>query len=368
MGSQSDSRHQVPGGLYWKTRLVTGTRPFWAWLGRLESRILRDEIEATAITQPIYVTALARSGTTIVTELLHAHPATTAHHYADFPLVDIPFWRNWLHARTRVAVPQAVERAHGDRILVTEDSPEAVEELLWMAAFPRLHDPRTSQLLGPEQRNVAFDSVYRDHIRKLLLVRGAQRYVAKGNYNISRLRYLLDLFPDARFIVPVRHPVNHIASLAKQHRFFSAGQEHNPRIRLQLAASGHFEFGQDRRAVHLGDEERARAIREAWSQGQDIRGWALYWESVYSYLWALRTEDPRVADALLFVRFEDLCRDGETWIDRIFEHAGLEPHAPTRAEFAGRLSPPDYYQPDFSSAEMELIETITGATAARYGY
>ena len=50
------------------------------------------------------------------------------------------------------------------------------------------------------------EAFYRDHIRKLLWLRGGRRYLSKGNYNTTRIAYLARLFPDARFIVPVRDP------------------------------------------------------------------------------------------------------------------------------------------------------------------
>src|SRR3546814_14155500 len=88
--------------------------------------------------------------------------------------------------------------------MITPDSPEAFEEVLWMAFFPDLHDPTASSVLDERTDNAAFESFYRDHIRKLLRVRGGRRYLSKGNYSVTRLEYLLKVFPDARFILPVQ--------------------------------------------------------------------------------------------------------------------------------------------------------------------
>ena len=57
------------------------------------------------------------------------------------------------------------ERAHKDRILVTPDSPEAIEEVLWMRFFPRAHDTGTVQVLDAATSNPAFERFYRDHLR-----------------------------------------------------------------------------------------------------------------------------------------------------------------------------------------------------------
>ena len=60
-----------------------------------------------------------------------------------------------------------------------------------------------------------------DHLCKVVLLRGGARYVSKGNYNVCRIAYLRRLFPDAKFVVPVREPVARVHSLVKQHRLFT---------------------------------------------------------------------------------------------------------------------------------------------------
>ncbi len=362
--------HSIPAGLHVKTRIAEKTRSLLRKLADMESSALREDIDEVAIDRPIYVTALARSGTTIVTEILHDHPSTTSHHYADFPFVELPYWRNWLHQRSRFSKPEAVERAHKDRILVTEDSPEAVEEVLWMQFFDQLHAAGESHLLTEQDRDPAFDRFYRDHIRKLLMIRNAKRYLAKGNYNVARLRYIQSLFPDARFVIPVRHPIWHIASLMKQHRFFNEGNRVNPKIAPQLAASGHFEFGALRHAINFGDHAAHQAIETAWAQGDEVRGWALYWRSVYGHLCNAYETDVHIKDAVCFTRFETLCADPGTEIDRILDHCRLDANSfqSQRADFIDRLAPPDYYRPEFSAQEMDVIRDLCEPLTYKFGY
>ena len=155
--------------------------------------------------------------------------------------------------RTLPTPAPPAERAHKDRILVTPDSPEAMEEVLWMRFFPEAHETGKDQVLTDATSNPAFERFYKDHLKKILLVRGGRRYLSKGNYNLTRFAYLLKLFPDARFIVPVRDPRWHIASLIKQHRLFCDEERRDPRILQHMRRAGHFEFGLDRRAINVGD-------------------------------------------------------------------------------------------------------------------
>src|SRR5207249_4742017 len=150
--------------------------------------------------------------------------------------------------------------------------------------FPRCHDPAVSSLLGARDSHPAFESFYAAHIRKLLLVEGVSRYAAKANYHVARIAYLSRMFPDARFIIPVRAPAGHIASLMRQQRWFSKGQRRPPRALAYLRRCGHYEFGLDRRPMHLGDDVRVRQIMKTWEAGDEVRGLAMYWDMVYAYL------------------------------------------------------------------------------------
>jgi len=366
--SRSDGKGvRVPTGLHLQSRFFASTAGLWRRLGGVETAAVSELLEPVTVEHPVYVTSLPRSGTTIVTEMLEQHPLLTSHHYSDFPNVWTPYWRNYLLQRTRRETPRTAERAHQDRIEVSNDSPEAVEEVLWMHFFPGRHDPERRQVLGESDRNPEFDRFYRDHIRKLLVVRGAQRYLAKGNYNLARLRYIRSLFPDARFLVPVRDPVPHVASLAKQHALFTRSSAEDGRIPLQLALSGHFEFGPGRRAVNYGDEEALAAIQADWAAGREAEGWARYWTATYGYLLRELENDSALAESVLLFRYETLCSDSTPVIDALLAHCGLpaEGFDEVRAHYADKLSPPDYYRPDFNPQELDAIQRHCGEVHAR---
>src|SRR5205807_778810 len=193
-----------------------------------------------------------------------------------------PYW--WRRATASLRPPMPRERTHGDRVMVSTESPDAIEEMLWLAHLPRCHDPSVSHVLGRADSRPAFASFYRDHIRKLLLAEGATRYAAKNNYHVARLAHLVRLSPEARLLIPVRAPAAHIASLARQQACFSAGQRKQRRVLAFMPRSGHFEFGLDRRPMNLGDGERVQQIMQAWQASEEVRGLALYWDMVYGYL------------------------------------------------------------------------------------
>jgi len=116
-------------------RLVTLSRrlgPLNKVLADLETDFVAQRLESVSIDRPVFLTGLARSGTTILLTLLSQTDGVATHRYRDFPFLEIPFLWNWFQDRfasQSASSPQ--ERIHADRIEITPDSPEAFEEPLW---------------------------------------------------------------------------------------------------------------------------------------------------------------------------------------------------------------------------------------------
>ena len=338
----------------------------WIGLGNLESRMLSERLDEVRIVKPVYVTGLARSGTTILLELLARHPDLTSHRYRDFPPVLTPWFWNWFVDRAGKGGEAARERAHGDGIDVTPESPEAFEEVIWMAFFSRLHDPDVSAVLTGEMKNEEFAKFYKDHIRKLLLLRGGRRYLSKANYNLTRLRYLLGLFPDAKFLLPVRDPVWHIASLMRQHQRFCIEHERDDRLKRHMSRSGHFEFGLDRRPVNSGDAEATGKVLELWSTGREVEGWAVYWADLYNHVAASLEHDEALRSATRIIDYDRLCSEPAQMMQTVLEHCELEnAGVDLPAEAARTIRPPAYYEPAFTDGEVDFIKTTTGPIRRR---
>ena len=337
-------------------------------LGNLETRLFAAEIAERSVDRPIYIAGLARAGTTILLEALERHPDTATHRYRDFPLVLTPLLWNRLLDRLPRRPAAPTERAHRDGIRVTAESPEAFEEVLWMAFFPALHALPADDFLDARTANPEFERFYREHIQKLLWLRGGGRYLSKANYNVTRFEYLLRMFPDARIVIPVRDPVWHIASLMKQHRLFCAGQHEDPRALRHLQRAGHFEFGLDRRPVSAGDPRMALQIARLWRDGREVEAWARYWNHVYGFVLRRLMESQPLRDAALVVRSEDLCHQPHQTIDRILDHCRLPASAGFIDQLAAGFRAPTYYTPGFSAAELKLIADRTAETASLFGY
>lgn len=333
-------------------------------LGNLETELLQETVEATTVEQPLWVAGLARSGSTLLLEILAGLPGVVSHTYKDFPPVFTPYAWNSLLQRVNSRAETVTERAHRDGIVVTPDSPEAMEEPVWVSFFPDAHDASVSNVIRADADPACADYL-RNHIRKLLAVRNGHRYLAKANYQVTRLEYLLQHFPDARFVVPVREPAAHIASLMKQHALFSRGQAANERARRHLRRVGHFEFGLDRTPINCGHGKTTAEILSCWQSGDEVRGWALYWADVYGHVADRLEADPALARASLVVDYTTLCNDPEATLARLYSHCDLQVDASYAAASAGRITAPDYYTTDYSAAEQRTIEEATAGVNER---
>jgi hypothetical protein len=345
--------------------LVDRCRAFWLMLGRLESSALARELQGIVLTMPVFVCGLARSGSTLLHEIVAAHPGVATHRSKDYPLVFLPCW--WRRATAGRSPIAPRERAHRDGVMVTPDSPDSLEEMLWLAFFSTCHDSNRSSLLGANDCHPEFEAFYRAHLRKILLAERASRYVAKANYHVARLPYLLRLFPDARFILPVRSPRTHVVSLMRQQEWFSAAQRKHPRARALMRRSGHFEFGLDRRPQNLGDPIRVQRILDLWARGDEVRGWACTWDAVYGYLDRLLQADSRVREAAKIVRFETLCQTPAETIREVLDHCRL-PDTASADRFANAIRLPNYYADPLTEADLAIIHEETAVTASRWGY
>ena len=361
---------QLPIGTYYIARTVRLLRRAFIWLSKLETRRLERRVERSEIDRPIYITGIARGGTTITLEMLSKHPDVGTHRYFLIPNPYIPHWWERFVDKLPLDSSAPIERLHKDGIMVTKDSPEALEEPLWETFFKGLHDESRSNVLGADTSNPKFERFYRDHIWKLLVNQERSRYVAKCNYSVTRMEYLSRLFPDAVFIMVIRNPINHLASYAKQNTLFEGIQSESRRTIKLTQMMGHYEFGPRRLCINVGDDEVIPRVREMWAEGQMMKGFATYWASVYDFVADSLDSNPDLRRRTFVMRYEDLCGSSSETLDRLIEHTGLsaEAFAPVKEEYVNKLKPPTYYRSKFSDRELQDIVAAVADTAGRFGY
>ncbi|MFO1078126.1 MAG: sulfotransferase [Planctomycetota bacterium] len=271
----------------------------------LERRIFARDLVGVAPGAPVLITALPRAGTTIFLEMLAAAPSFASHIYRDMPFVLCPLlWSRFTAAFRRADAPR--ERAHGDGIRISLDSPEAFEEMLWKAFFAdHYRGPTLPVWSDCSQRE--FVEFFAEHRRKVVALRRRQkptagRYVSKNNLDIARIPALWQAVPDAHVVVMVREPLQQAASLHRQHLRFLDLHARDAFARRYMAGIGHFDFGSNLKPIDFGGWYALRSAPDA----TQFAFWLEYWIAAYRHV-LQHVHHER----LHVVAFERLCGGGD---------------------------------------------------------
>lgn len=295
-------------------RTHPGLLRFWS---DMETSLLGKKVRRD-IKSPIVVCGLARSGTTLLTHILHLHPRAGSFVYRDLPFVEIPYLWHFVSG-LYYGHPSAKAREHGDALSIDPDSPDAFEELLWKDFVPDHEGGDFCRVLDETYEHPDLEQKLPEAINKMLITRGnKERSLAKGNYNLYRLRYILKLFPDARIILCVRDPFSHAQSLARVHAKFLKMSQDDKYFAKRLQILGHYEFGPLRQALTLPGGRSDRTLAH-WQKGEDYLGYLLQWGDAYSFAKNAYGTHPNI----LWLDAASMLRDKEGTVSKVLRFCDL---------------------------------------------
>lgn len=277
-----------------------------------EDRMLKKQLSQCDIDRPVFITALPRSGTTLLLECFASVREFASHTYRDMPFVLIPYlWSSFSASYRRT--DELRERAHGDGMLISYDSPEALEEMLWKR-FWKQHYRSDHITPWQDEENSEFSEFFLSHMRKIILLRRGNdapsaRYVSKNNLNIARILTLRRLFPDSTIIIPFRQPLHHTSSLLEQHLNFLGIHKQDAFACKYMRELGHYDFGENLRPVNFNGW-----LENKTSEYSDsLSFWLEYWIASYSHLLAEN------AGSIHFLSYDGLCADPAGTMSKIAE-------------------------------------------------
>lgn len=256
-------------------------------VSRLEDRLIAKPSVTAA--PPIFVTSLARGGTTALLNALTQIPGIATHTYRDMPFLTAPILWDRLAGGGKRSVATR-ERAHGDGLSIDLDSPEAFEEVIWKMHWPEKYTAEGIALWTQDDCDPDADQFLSDHMTKIIRARYGQdpqlpvRYCSKNNANICRLEYLPSAFPESEIVIPLRQPARHAESLHRQHLNFLTLQKSDDFVRRYMSDIGHFEFGQIYTPMMFPGFDPSGYAPE------DTNHWLEYWISAFQFV------ETRIAD------------------------------------------------------------------------
>ncbi len=293
-----------------------------------------------SVEQKVFVTGLARAGTTAVMRELFNTREYASLQYSNMPYLFMP---NMWKRKSKIA---AHERAHNDGIIVDGNSPEEFDEYFWKAYlndsfihehFLKAHDVDE----GTMDKFITYTQL-------IALSKKKNRYLSKNNNNILRLSALNGI-ENSKILIVYRNPVNHASSLFKLHKSFMKSQKEDPFILEYFNYLGHHEFGLNHKPfVFEGKPEFLSHPKDSMDY------WVLNWINYYAEVLKIYNEAYRL------VCFEDLIKDPNRVYSYLYSDLDIDSPSPQIEPF----TPPDYdtsqINPDILLKAQQIYTDLGG--------
>ena len=231
----------------------------------------------------VFIAGMARSGTTVLLNSIYNSKIFASLTYEDMPFVLSPSLWSRLSGKKRHSKFQ--ERAHGDGIMISTNSPEAFEEVFWKTFE---YDEDVSNLN------------FMSFVKSVLHRNKKERYLSKNNQNFNRLSQLYSIYPDSKFLILFRDPIQCAFSLRAQHLRFYKFAETDKFIAKYMKWIGHFEFG-----PHYTPHVQEYKKRNLYSLDHWLEQWFLSYSRILAEL--------KNKNNFFFVSYEKLCSSSKVW-------------------------------------------------------
>ena len=243
---------------------------------------IEKEIEISG--NHVFISGLARSGSTILLNTIYKSKQFASLTYKDMPFILAPNF--WAKLQTSSQNNFQTEREHNDGLYISPESPEAFEEVFWMTF---------NEYSETNQNN------FKNYIKLILKRYSKIRYLSKNNQNIHRLLFLKDCVKNSIILIPFRDPLQQANSLLIQHTNFCIKQKNDPFLLDYMKLIGHREFGL---SYNPNFTDRLNYLDPLL-----LNHWLEQWLLTYDNLLKTVSE----IENIIFVCYETLCNSSLKW-------------------------------------------------------
>ncbi len=289
--------------------LILGNKIVPELLFDIENLFNKKESKNSYINHQLYITGLARAGTTMLLNTIYSSKKFASYTYRDMPFVISP--NIWNIISKRIKSKKSVLRKHKDNILINLDSPEQFEEVFWNLKDSQKYNFK-SFLKEYEVDKESLD-LYELFIKNCLIKYKSDNYIAKNNNNFLRIKSLLKRFPYAKFLVSIRNPLDHSASLFNQHKNFTKLQSEEKFTKSYMNYLVHHEFGLSHKPMIFN------AKFQSDFNSNDVNYWLEQWINLYNFA---KKNNFKKNNNILFIFYEELCNNTNSVITRINNFIG----------------------------------------------
>ena len=256
--------------------IFLGNKNIAKFLFKLELWFNKKHIKALYTSQNIYISGMARAGTTVLMQYLGQLPEFKSLSYKNLPFLFLPKTGSRLISNKKF---KERERSHQDGIKHSINSYEALEEPFWRNYIGEkyIHDKTILKHTISQELFEKYNS-----FRKL--VAGEKIYLAKNNNHLLRAEVLHQLdkakVNKTITIIPFRDPYDQANSLLKQHLLLSKMQEEDDFVLDYMDFLVHHEFGLHTKTPNLSNNNTISILYDINSIQYWLEIWYLYYLEV----------------------------------------------------------------------------------------
>lgn len=259
-----------------------------------EQTIYKSEIQQFTIGEIVFVTGLARAGTTALFRAIYESGSFASLKYSNMPFLLMPILWGKNHSKQKAT--EFKERAHKDGIKVNSESPEAFDEYFWKSILEDNYIDKNSLRLNSIDESKMCE--FENYIKSICIASNKTSYLSKNNNNILRIPQLINKFPTCKIIMVYRDPIEHAKSLLRQHQSFSELQKNDSFALNYFNYLGHHEFGLNHKPFNLDNSK----INNPFDIN-NINYWLTIWLDYYQYVLL------HYKLHLTFIAFTDICNN-----------------------------------------------------------
>lgn len=259
----------------------------------------------------IFITGLARSGTTALLQFLDNTNKYGSLRYKYMPFILLPriakFYAEFFSSKDFIET----ERLHGDGLKISSKSPECLDEPFWKNMIYQDSNLFEKYLL-PHNVSMETARAYAYLLDRYKRIENNKNLVIKNNNNHLRLLSLSKYFPNSNFMVVFRSPIAHATSLCSLHKRLLDLQKKDKFILEYMNMLGHWEFGDGMKPFIYHPKQ----LEDLVSRNPiSIEYWVTQW--IYTYEWILEELSINKNKNIKLICYEELCSN-DVYKSRIF--------------------------------------------------
>lgn len=256
--------------------------------------------------QNVFITGLARAGTTALLQSLDSTNIFGSLRYKYMPFILSPKLAEAFAIFSNKKFSKGIERIHNDGILIGSNSPECLDEIYWIntasCKFKFSNELKSYKVSKDELKGFSF------LINRYLDIENKNRFLIKNNNSHLRILDLSRFFPESFFLVMFREPISHANSLLKLHKNLLEIHKKDKFVSEYMNLIGHWEFGQNKKPFIYYEYQKDILFKV---NSVTIEYWLYQWIFTYEWILDILIKNKSYLKNIRLVCYEELCKNSD---------------------------------------------------------